>query len=43
MFKLNMKYTLPPTEMKSNNHRDIDKLDDSSSFDLLVNSNDEAV
>jgi N-acetylmuramic acid 6-phosphate etherase len=43
MFKSNMKYTLPPTEMKSNNHQDIDKLDDSSSFNLLVNANDEAV
>ena len=38
-----MKYTLPPTEMKSNNHQDIDQMDDSSSFDLLVNVNDEAV
>ena len=40
MFRLTMKYTIPPTEMKSNNHLDIDKMDDSSSFDLLVNAND---
>ena len=38
-----MNDTLPPTELKSNNHEDIDKMNESSSFDLLINANEEAV
>jgi len=38
-----MKTILPPTELKSNNHEDIDKMDNSSRFDLMINSNNEAI
>ena len=38
-----MKNNLPPTELKSNNHKNIDEMDDFSRFDLIINSNNEAI
>ena len=38
-----MKYTLPPTELKSNLHEDIDKVDDNTKFNLLIQTNEKAV
>ena len=38
-----MKNNLPPTELKSNNHKNIDEMDDFCRFDLIINSNNEAI
>lgn len=38
-----MDIILPPTETKSNQHEDIDKMNDDQYFDLMVNTNAEAL
>ena len=38
-----MKDSLPPTELKSNVHEDIDKVDDNTKFSLLIQTNEKAV